>query len=316
MFKILCPVALLVLTACSSPLSGAEVDVALHQTLAAARGHHEAGRDPEAARLLLAVTEIDPDYEGLADLDDQVPTFVDLTYPGPLGINRRPRARTDSGIFTRIAWYLPDRVLDILDFFSFDVHIGVGVLANVHVTRAMQFGVGARTVGGVGWHDTRNLGVRTQAEAGFNLLAFGTQGVSAMQAGTSGVDGGSWSLAGFHGPSDDIYRDDRDYWAIGAAVTGGLAGVDFDIHPVEIFDGIVGFLMFDPLHDDFATTEGLDLSDTDKRFLRTVEKAASDEESLHNYRLFKGYEKPAPTAEAPAAEPPAAELPADDAADA
>lgn len=301
MLKTLCLLAALPLAACSSPLTGAEVDVALHQTLAAARGHHEAGRDAEAARLLMAVTQVDPDYAGLADLDDQVPTFTNMEHPGALGINLRPRERVDSGVFARIAWYLPDRILDILDFFSFDVHIGVGALANVHVTRAFQFGVGFRTVGGVGWHDTRSLGVRTQAEAGFNLIAFGTQGVSAMQAGTSGVDGGSWSLAGFHSPSDDIYRDDRDYWAIGAQVTGGVAGVDVDVHPVEIFDGIVGFFLFDPLHDDFATTEGLDLSDSEKRFLRTVEKAASDEESLHNYELFKRPNTPAD--EAPPAAP-------------
>jgi len=292
MLKTLCLFALLPLAACTSPLTGAEVDVALHQTLAAARGHHEAGRDAEAARLLQAITQVDAEYPGLTDLDDEVPTFANMEHPGALGNNLRPRERVDSGVFARIAWYLPDRVLDLLDIFSFDVHIGVGALANVHVTRAFQFGAGFRSVGGVGWHDMRNLGVRTQAEAGFNLLAFGTQAVSAMQAGTSGVTGGAWDLAGFHGPRDDIYRDDRDYWAIGAQVTAAVAGVDVDVHPVEIFDGLVGFFLFDPLHDDFATTEGLDLSDTDERFLRTVEKAASDTESLHNYRLFKGYEVP------------------------
>jgi hypothetical protein len=168
------------------------------------------------------------------------------------------------------------------------VHLGFGVFADVHATRALQVQFGGRSVAGFGWHDGRSLGVQTQGQAGIGLFMLGAEAYSAAKAGTSGVRAGAFGVGGFHAPGDELYQRYRDYWAIGAGATAVVAGVDVDIHPVEIFDFLVGWATFDPLNDDFGDTEGLDLTSHEEQLSKALGAVLSDEASLQDYLAWRG----------------------------
>jgi len=293
--------------ACSSPRTGSEVDFMLSETMKAATTRHAAGDEFEAIALAYTVARVDDSFPGTHDILDSMPTWATDVLDSPvLGSNVARRAPDDVGLVGKILWYLPDRILDLFDLVSFDVNVGPGLWVDVHVTRGFQLAAGGRTVGGIGWHDHRSLGVKSQAEAGVSAIAFGAFGYSAAQAGTSGVRSGSWSVGGIHGPGDDIYQRYVDYWSVGASTTVLLVGVDFDLHLAEMVDFLVGWATFDPCNDDFAKTRGLKLSATEKRLSRDLSEVLADEESLEAYRTWKASKSTAAPAAPAASTAPAA----------
>jgi hypothetical protein len=274
----------LALSACAAPRAHEEVDALLGRAETRARVEHERGRPDEAAQFVHAIARVDPGRPGLDALRAELGLRADRTHHPWLGSNVRPRLPADRGVWARIALYLPDRALDLLDVVSFDVHVGPGLYANVHATRALQFGAGARAVVGLGWHDQRSLGAALQGEAGLWALAFATEAYGGMLAGTSGIVGGSHGLTGLVEPTDAVFQDYRDYWAVGAGVTVLVAGVDVDVHPVEIADAIVGFTTVDFLHDDLAGTRGLRLNRDDRDLLRDLGRVSARPRHARAYR--------------------------------
>lgn len=275
---------LLLVTACSSPVTQQQIQSTLAGSLAAARGHAAADQHLEAFQLVHAIESVDPAYPGLAEVRDGLEGEAEPFSRPWAGINRPVRHPVDSGIGARIGWYLPDRILDILDVFSFDVHVGFGVYVDAHATRWLGLAVGGRVIGGFGWHEHRSLGVQAKGEGGLSVLAFDGSGRFASRAGTSGVDAWGGGHGGVMTPGDGYFQEYMDFWALGASVTGGLAGAEVDVHPLEIFDLLVGWFLFDPLGDDFATTRGLELSDPEWDQIRTLARIAADEEALAEYR--------------------------------
>jgi hypothetical protein len=254
-----------VLTGCATPYSPEQIEYTMQKSLISAQKLADTGKKEEAKLLVGAMDEINPNYAGLKELETKC--GYEKTSASILGENVRRRAKDDSSIITRIILYVPDRVFDLLDIFSFDIHFGGGVFANAHATRALQAGAGLRSVGGLGWHDYRSLGVESQKEAGLNVLALGAQGYSATRVGTSGIQETSQGMAGIHFPSDLIYQEYRDYWAVGGSVTAVFIGFDFDVHPVQIVDFLLGFIGIDICNDDFAGTRMVSLSGLDKQLL-------------------------------------------------
>ncbi len=272
MLKIVTGLVVLVLTsACASTAPPGEADTFLAHTLERAETHHAAGRDAEALMLIEAVERVDDHYIGLEPLREAIaPEVLSLFHHPYLGSNYALRAPTDRRWWSQTLWYLPDRVLDLFDIFSIDLHLGFGVYANGHMTRALQLGGGARTTAGLGFHDHRSLGTQIQAEAGLAVLGAGAQGYAGMLAGTSGIVTGSEGLAGFHRPSSKLYQDYRDYWATGVSLTAAVIGVEFDLHPMQAVDFALGLVTIDWLKDDFAKTRGLELEAADHHLLRTL----------------------------------------------
>jgi hypothetical protein len=194
----------------------------------------------------------------------------------------------------RLVMYVPDRVFDLLDLVTLDVHFGPGVFADVHVTRRIQAALGLRATMGLGAHDQRSIGLKNQSEAGVSVLTFGTQSVAGTTVCTSGVHTGAESMVGLHSPRNSIYQDFRDFWAIGVAVTAGLAGAELDLHPVQLFDFIGGVLFLDFSRDDFATTRGLRFSGVENDLLRNLAE-------IERAKLWEGRREssePAPASEA------------------
>lgn len=275
-------------TACSSARTGGEVDVLLGHTLRASIERTADGDAIEAYQLARAVADVDPDYPGVQLSLSGLPQDLDHLFDNEwLGSNVALRQPVDAAWWEHVLWYVPDRVLDLADIVSFDVHLGFGLYADVHATRAAQVNGGFRTVAGFGWHEGRSLGIKTQSQAGVNVLPFGAEGYSAMSAGTSGVHGGSWGEAGIHEPGDALYQDYRDYWAIGGGATILFVGAEADLHPVQVWDFVAGLLTFDPLNDDFASTTSVDFSPTEERLVRSLGEVAVDGEALEAYVLWR-----------------------------
>jgi len=251
-----------ILCACTSVPDQKQIDLLLKRTVEDAGLQFEEGLLPEASVLLHSVERIDPSYPGAAELRAKIgPDKEGYLEHGLLGMNRRDRVRVDRGWLLPLLLYPLDRALDVLDLFSFDVHAGVGALANVHATRAVQAGAGLRTKAGVGLHNPRSVGLQMESAAGVTALALGTGAMSGVTFGfPRGVTSGSGALAGFHRPSNPVYQDYRDYWAIGAQITAGLVGVDVDVHPVQLFDLLGGFFFLDFARDDVSRTRALKLS--------------------------------------------------------
>ena len=285
--KVVALLAILVFpTGCRGTIPTDEIDATLAGAMGAARSLEREGSYAEAAELTRQVMIVDPDYQGARELLAALPAeYAEPLYSHPmLGSNVAKRFPTERSMPARVLLYLPDRILDLLDVVSFDVHAGPGLFANVHLTRGFQLGAGARGVSGLGWHDHRSLGLLAQFEAGVAVPAVESMAFAGGSIGSSGLDVVNETATGLARPSDTIYQRLRDYWAVGAAVTLLLVGADVDLHPVELFDFFVGFGPFDPLRDDFATTRGLDMPRNARMRLWELARITMSEDSMVAYR--------------------------------
>jgi len=262
----------------------------LQDTVSAARAHHQAGNDVEAAQLLEAALRVDSQFPEAQELRASLSPEIEFLFDHPwLGSNFARRPATERSTTAKVLLYLPDRILDLLDIISFDAHFGPGIYLNYHVTRAVQAGIGFHGTGGLGWHDHRSLGALGQAESGIVLVALGAQAFAGSMAGTSGVRTTADSMAGLHQPSDRIYLELRDYWAIGESFTAILIGLEWDLHPVELADFFLGWGGIDILNDDFAHTRGLHLGRAERRFIRWLSEMERSEETMSGYRAMRDY---------------------------
>ncbi len=277
------------LSGCASVYQPKKVEGLLNQSFASAKKHADAGRLIESAQLATAVKMIDPEHPGLKELTEQLPDSSAQLYERPLlGSNKAIRYPATRSKAARIWLYVPDRVLDFLDIVSFDVHMGPSLFLNLHATRAAQAGAGGRLVGGLGWHRQRSLGLQYQTEGGVAVLPFGAQGHLLGSVGTSGLGSSMGHIAGLHRPSSEIYQDYRDYWAIGASASWFI-GMDFDFHPLQLADFIVGWATIDFLNDDFAQTKGPKFTREEEGVLKQLSAVAHSERSV---ALYKNYKKP------------------------
>jgi hypothetical protein len=178
-------------------------------------------------------------------------------------------------------------MLDLLDIATFDVHLGMGGFIDVHFTRAVQLVGGVRTTGGVGLHEQRSLGLKSQAEAGLAVLMAGAHSYGGGLIGTSGAKGASSSTVGLHRPGDPVYQQLRDYWAIGASATAGLVGLEAELHPLQIVDFLAGWFAIDLLRDDFAHTRALKLRAVDRELIAELWRTKGSRSRMLAYQDAK-----------------------------
>lgn len=279
-FSIVTTLAVITLcSGCATPYSDRHVAYTMQQAMISAQELAKADKKPEAVKILDAMSEVDKNYPGLKELRQTCsPDDTNTTKHAWLGENVRNRADIDRSIPAKILLFLPDRIFDILDIVSFDLNFGGGVFVDTHLTRAVQFNAGVRSVGGIGWHDNRSLGVEAQKEAGLNILTFGATAYSAARAGTAGIQSVSDSIAGFHGPSDVLYQEYRDYWGVGMSASALFIGVDVEFHPIHVADLFAGFIGCDFCNDDYSHTRGLTFNSLDQQILMDLAKIAKFKE--------------------------------------
>jgi hypothetical protein len=266
---------LLLASACASPLPRHELERIAEATLDAAEGHLRDGSAAEAGYLAESVLRADPESPRALALLARIEAPGPVTRDPWVGSNQPRRARVERPPAVRALLYLPDRLLDLADVASFDLHLGFGLYANLHATRALQVGLGARGVTGFGWHERRSFGMRELQESGFVLAALGAEASAGTLIGSSGIHAWSETAAGLQRPGDPVYQQVRDYWAVGAALTLLFLGVDVELHPLQVADALAGFATVDFLGDDFARTRSLRLTRYEQELLRDLEEAAA-----------------------------------------
>ncbi len=280
---------LLLGTACASQRTPDQVEDLLGQAFRAAVAHHEFDLDPEAVVLLDSIAEVDPDYPGLEELTEDLDPLARLGVEQTiLGMNRKPRPQLERSPRARALLWLPDRLLDLLDIVSVGVHFGLGAYADAHVTRALQFAGGFRATGGLGIHDHRSIGMKSQAEAGLTLVAVGVHTYGGSLVGTSGTHASAHSGQGLHQPGSRLYQEFRDYWGLGASATAGFIGVEAEFHPLQLADFLAGIVGVDFLNDDFSHTRGLKLDAVEGRVLAEIRQLRTSEETVAAYLEAKG----------------------------
>ena len=265
----------LLAAACTTPVPRHELERVAGATLDAAEGHLRDGFPSEASYLTESVLRADPGNPRAETLLARIEAAGPVTRDPLLGSNQPLRARTERAPAWRVLLYLPDRLLDLADVASLDLHLGFGFYANVHATRALQAGLGVRGITGIGWHERRSLGLRAQQDSGLVLAAIGAEASAGAFTGTSGIYAWSETLTGLQRPADPLYQEVRDYWAVGAAFTLIFLGLDLDLHPLQAADFAAGLATVDFLGDDFATTRGLNLTRHEQERLRDQQEAAS-----------------------------------------
>ncbi len=270
--------------ACASGRTPQQVEDLLTDAVEAAWTLHESELDPEAAVLWNAISAVDRRYPGLSALERSLdPGLISRLDRSLLGMNRGLRPPTERPRSTRIQLWLPDRLLDLLDVVTLSVHLGPGLYADQHVTRGLQVAGGLRSTGGIGLHETRSLGLKSQSEAGLMVLAGGAHGYGGALIGTSGLRAASDDTFGLQRPTDELYQEMRDYWAVGASATVLFVGAELDFHPLQLADFLAGFVGLDFLNDDFGRTRGLELDPVESNLLAELGEVRRSRKSVEAY---------------------------------
>ena len=262
-----------------------EVDELLARAVQTAGSLHERELYPEAALFLEVIEVVDPEYPGLREIDSDLdPAVRERMHRDALGMNRSMRPPVERSFRAKALLYLPDRLLDLMDVVSFGVHFGIGAFADAHATRVLQVAAGFHSSGGVGVHEQRSLGIKSQSEAGLTLVAVGASSFTTGLMGTSGRRGGADDFAGLHKPDMPAYQTVRDYWAIGANATAGIVGAEVEFHPLQLADFLAGWVGVDFLHDDWARTRSLDLGRSEQLLLGDLWRLRGSPKAIEAYQ--------------------------------
>ena len=152
----------------------------------------------------------------------------------------------------KIALYLPNRILDVLDLFS--VTVGVGPVAEVRLMGTRLADVGAGYSAGTYklYKDfNRQYGIGVEDGWYWSFVAIGEEEY-ALREGSLLVDKYVECRAGVPTPEMRVYNyytGARDFWAIGGSL-GFIVDAGVYLHPVEWADFALGFLMIDIREDD------------------------------------------------------------------
>jgi hypothetical protein len=148
------------------------------------------------------------------------------------------------GVAGKIGWFIPNRLLDLLDPLHVDVGFGLGLHVNGHATRALQVGFGASGLRKIGI-DGRQIGSFGEDRTEISILPFSIESFN-----RSGTAFGTFRPYDTATQREQLYRRERDYFEVGAAATAGIVGVSADVRPSSILDAVVGWVGLDLEGDD------------------------------------------------------------------
>ena len=150
-------------------------------------------------------------------------------------------------LLEKIALYIPNRLIDSLDLFSFSLGVGPAIEARLMGTRFVDVGAGASLFCYKFYKNhNRQYGLGVEEGWYWSFIFVGEESYS-MLASTSLVDKYVECRAGVPDPTTrtyDFFEGSRDYWAIGGAL-GFLVDGDVYVHPLEWIDFALGFLTID-----------------------------------------------------------------------
>lgn len=227
--------------------------------------HLQAGRYSETVFITRALLEAEPDNAVVRQLQQQAldaaPETSILVNKAMLGSNLSDRTRRSPyPIGWAIGLYPFNRVLDLVDVISLEAGVCIGVGAKVKATDALAVG-GQVSAGEVCLGlERRHLSVRATVDDFLEVLPLEARGLVEARAYSGGAYSLTYASAGLKKPSADAYQRARDYWGVGARAEAGILAVNAELHTIELFDALAGFILFDPLRDDIGTTRGIKIT--------------------------------------------------------
>lgn len=253
------PVIALLFSSCAGTVNYRALNSQVRAVVREANDVIEEGKIEEGIKMLQVVKQIHPNDPAIKKAEKQVPKeqLAALKVDPMLGFNKAQlRAKIIPTTARKVLLYIPDRIKDFIDMVTLDVNVGPQLGAGLWLTRAVQAQAYVGSSLGLGYHQKTLLGFRGENNA---ELVLGPVGGSAVVGGSLGLGGMSSTLSAIvkHTPSQKIYQEYRDYWALGAKFGFFVIGFEVEYHPLEIFDFLAGFLLIDPLNDDLATTRRL-----------------------------------------------------------
>lgn len=274
---------------CASAPEPRNVEALLNRSIAAANGHIARQEPIEAMQFLDVVAAIDNEYPGLQEAYGRARAstpaeLAGLFRPSPMGVNRPPRYPVERTTGKKVLLYIPDRLVDLLDCITFDLHLGPGFYFNGHATRAVQAGGGARAIFGVGTYGARSiLGSRVHSTAGVSVLMVGAEAQAGALASAAGFRTVSDAHAGVYRPTDPFFQSFADYWEVGFSYTLGVGGFGMDVHPIQLVDALGGFALWDPARDDWATSRALSIDRRESKLVRRLVAVGGSTEARTAY---------------------------------
>lgn len=154
----------------------------------------------------------------------------------------------------KLALYLPNRVLDILDVFTLNIGVGPTAKAELRATHALQAGAGVGYTAKAMKDTNRQYGVAMQNGWGTYLGSWSAEDIERRPASVFVRE--FWeNKEGVPSPKDPIYENRkgaRDYWELGGTLGVGVIEADVSLHPVDIADAVLGFFFIDIKGDDLT----------------------------------------------------------------
>lgn len=217
------------------------------------------GEYKEVVYITRALLDADPDNLETQTLQEQAlaaqPAASILVKKSILGSNLADRvANEEFPWWGRIPLYIPNRVLDLIDLITLEVGACFGFGVKAQLTDFASVGAQVTAGEAVVGLNRRHLSARASQEEYFHFLPFGAVLLSDARAYTGDAYFLATDQAGIKFPTDPIYQRARDFWAIGAQAQAFTAAANVQLHPIEFFDFLSGFVFYDPLKDDLGST--------------------------------------------------------------
>lgn len=246
--------------------------------------HLIAGRVREAADMFHVVLLAEPDNRRATQgLTASGVTTGTTALPTLLGVNER-RALAQPSLAWAIGFYPVNRLLDLADVVSFHVGLEGGVMADAHLTRALQLGLGGGGGLQLGWWQKRDLGLGVGHAGEIALLPYSVANQGFARLGTGGLRSNSYNVVGLNTPAAPAFQRQADYWGCGVQAIVLLLGVSVEFHPVELADALGGFFLIDFLHDDVGQTVPLQLDRNDRAAMQNLIDTLSPAEIQQNLK--------------------------------
>ena len=153
----------------------------------------------------------------------------------------------------KLLFYIPNRIVDALDFVSVSLGVGPIVEARLMATRAIDVGLGIGMDAKAYKLYNRQYGFGVEEGWYWSFICVGEEDFSVLES-VGFVKEYNESRAGFPEPTQrayDFFDGYRDYWAFGGAL-GLLVDGELYVHPVERVDFVLGFFLIDIKQDDFT----------------------------------------------------------------
>lgn len=162
-----------------------------------------------------------------------------------------------ANVMEKVAFYLPNRVMDLLDMGTVTVGVGPSVRAELMVTEYCKFGGGIGISGKLLKEVNRQYGFGINNGWYWQLLCTGQEDMQRAKT-NRWVNDYDYQMGGVPDYTDvrmyNFYNGSRDFWRIGGALGLGVEA-ELYLHPVDIADFVTGLFFIDLKGDDFGSED-------------------------------------------------------------